>query len=80
MLLGVRLGEAFKVYPGVVMRVPGGGFYGWRMGDGDGDGKGNEKKRGKMSALFIHAWVPCNASDPRCFPAVLKRRFAAVAF
>lgn len=59
------------------MRVPGGGFYGWRMGDGDGDGKGNEKKRGKMSALFIHAWVPCNASDPRCFPAVLKRRFAA---
>lgn len=45
LLLGVRLGEAFKVvYPGVVIGVPGGGFYGWRMGDGDG--KGNEKKRG----------------------------------
>lgn len=30
--------------------------------------------------MFIHAWVPCNASDPRRFPAILKRRFAAVAF
>lgn len=44
-LLCVRFGEVFSVvYPGVMMGGSGGGYYGWRMGDGDG--KGNEKKRG----------------------------------